>query len=236
VGNKYASEYRKSLTICWAADLDSAEMLLMSFSCECFCFDSESSMMSRCHRCTELSSQTVTRWPYTASNHQCPIKAGAIDAAALGAHWGNRRTRPRSGREIFFIYFLGYAQLAPASRWRIAARFKKHQNQQRPGRRPHWGAYCFKHSMKTFLFSGYWRTERSRGVYDSALYKCTFTYLLTYSVFFPFWQPIIVWTCILCICCFSDKKLMVNQHTLYSSQIQCRIKHELLRKGAALGL
>jgi len=35
-------------------------------------------------------------------------------------------------------------------------------------------------SLKTFLFSGYWRTERSRGVYDSALYKCTFTYLLTY--------------------------------------------------------
>jgi len=27
---------------------------------------------------------------------------------------------------------------------------------------------------------GYWRTERSRGVYDSALYKSTFTYLLTY--------------------------------------------------------
>jgi len=39
---------------------------------------------------------------------------------------------------------------------------------------------CFKHSLKTFLFSGYWRTERSRGVYDSALYKCTFTYLITY--------------------------------------------------------
>ena len=42
---------------------------------------------------------------------------------------------------------------------------------------------CFKHSLKTFLFSGYWRTERSRGDYDSALYKCTFTlltYLLTY--------------------------------------------------------
>jgi len=37
---------------------------------------------------------------------------------------------------------------------------------------------CFKHSLKTFLFSGYWRTERSRGVYDSALYKCTFTCLL----------------------------------------------------------
>jgi len=36
-----------------------------------------------------------------------------------------------------------------------------------------------KHSLKSFLFSGYWRTERSRGVYDSALYKCTFTYLLT---------------------------------------------------------
>ena len=39
---------------------------------------------------------------------------------------------------------------------------------------------CFKHSLKTFLFSGYWRTERSRSVYDSALYKFTFTYLLTY--------------------------------------------------------
>jgi len=39
---------------------------------------------------------------------------------------------------------------------------------------------CFKDSLKTFLFSGYWRTERSRGVYDSALYKSTFTYLLTY--------------------------------------------------------
>jgi len=39
---------------------------------------------------------------------------------------------------------------------------------------------CFKHSLKTFLFSGYWRTERSKGVYNSALYKCTFTYLLTY--------------------------------------------------------
>jgi len=39
---------------------------------------------------------------------------------------------------------------------------------------------CFKHSLKAFLFSGYWRTERSRGVYDSALYKCTFTNLLTY--------------------------------------------------------
>ena len=38
---------------------------------------------------------------------------------------------------------------------------------------------CFKHSLKTFLFSGYWRTQRSRGVHDSALYKCTFTYLLT---------------------------------------------------------
>jgi len=38
---------------------------------------------------------------------------------------------------------------------------------------------CLKHSLKTFLFSGYWRTERSRGVHDSALYKCTFTYLLT---------------------------------------------------------
>ena len=36
---------------------------------------------------------------------------------------------------------------------------------------------CSKHSLKTFLLSG--RTERSRGVYDSALYKCTFTYLLT---------------------------------------------------------
>jgi len=39
---------------------------------------------------------------------------------------------------------------------------------------------CFKHSLKTFIFGGYWRTERSRGVYDSALYKSTFTYLLTY--------------------------------------------------------
>jgi len=38
---------------------------------------------------------------------------------------------------------------------------------------------CFKHSLKTFLFSGYWGTERSRAVYDSALYKSTFTYLLT---------------------------------------------------------
>jgi len=42
---------------------------------------------------------------------------------------------------------------------------------------------CFKHSLKTFLFSGYWRIERSRGVYDSALYKCTFIYLLTRSEF-----------------------------------------------------
>ena len=42
---------------------------------------------------------------------------------------------------------------------------------------------CFKHSLKTFLLSGHWRTERSRGVYDSALYKCTFlTYLLTYII------------------------------------------------------
>ena len=39
---------------------------------------------------------------------------------------------------------------------------------------------CFKNSLKTFLFSGYWRTEHSRDVYDSALYKSTFTYLLTY--------------------------------------------------------
>jgi len=37
----------------------------------------------------------------------------------------------------------------------------------------------FEHSLKTVLFSGYWRTERSRGVYDSALYKSTFTYLFT---------------------------------------------------------
>jgi len=37
---------------------------------------------------------------------------------------------------------------------------------------------CFKRSLKTFLFSGYWRADRSRGVHDSAPYKCTFTYLL----------------------------------------------------------
>jgi len=37
---------------------------------------------------------------------------------------------------------------------------------------------CFKHSLKTFLFGGYWRTECIRGVHDSALYKSTFTYLL----------------------------------------------------------
>ena len=37
---------------------------------------------------------------------------------------------------------------------------------------------CFKHSLKTFLFSEYWRTKRSGGVYDSAPYKCIFTYLL----------------------------------------------------------
>jgi len=44
---------------------------------------------------------------------------------------------------------------------------------------------CFKHSLKTFLFSEYWRTERSRGVHDSALYKSTYTlltYLLMYSM------------------------------------------------------
>jgi len=39
---------------------------------------------------------------------------------------------------------------------------------------------CFKHSLKTFLFSGYWHTDCSRGVHDSALYKCTFTYLIIY--------------------------------------------------------
>jgi len=44
---------------------------------------------------------------------------------------------------------------------------------------------CFKHSLKTFLFSWYWRTERSRGVYDSALYKSTFTYLLTCAMMLP---------------------------------------------------
>jgi len=43
---------------------------------------------------------------------------------------------------------------------------------------------CFKHSLKTFLFGGYRRTERSRGVHDSALYKSTFTYLLTYLLRF----------------------------------------------------
>ena len=47
---------------------------------------------------------------------------------------------------------------------------------------------CFKHSLKTFLFSGYWRTERSRGVHDSALYKCTFTYLLTYLLVPAEWR------------------------------------------------
>ena len=35
---------------------------------------------------------------------------------------------------------------------------------------------CFKHSLKTFLLTGYWRTECSRGVHDSALYQFTFTY------------------------------------------------------------
>jgi len=45
----------------------------------------------------------------------------------------------------------------------------------------------FRRLFQTFsenisLYSGYWRTERSRGVYDSALYKSTFSYftLLTY--------------------------------------------------------
>jgi len=37
--------------------LDSAEMLLTSFSCEC------PSSTSRLHRWSELSSKTVTRWP-----------------------------------------------------------------------------------------------------------------------------------------------------------------------------
>jgi len=46
---------------------------------------------------------------------------------------------------------------------------------------------CFKYSLKTFLFSGYWRTECSRGGHNSALYKSTFTYLLTYLLT-AWWQ------------------------------------------------
>ena len=42
---------------------------------------------------------------------------------------------------------------------------------------------CLKHSLKTFIFSGFWRTERSGGIHDCALYNSAFTYLnlLTYT-------------------------------------------------------
>jgi len=45
---------------------------------------------------------------------------------------------------------------------------------------------------KHFLFNGYWRIERSRGVYDSALYKSTFTYLLIYLIPVDDFQTIFV--------------------------------------------
>jgi len=46
-------------------------------------------------------------------------------------------------------------------------------------RDPAVGSDSFRRSLKTFLFATYWDMQRIRGFYENALYKFTFTYLLT---------------------------------------------------------